>query len=149
MTDQREINLLSDLIGFYNDARDLGKSHERAVEYANKMAGPVKSLHAALHRRKFTEFYEAALAFARAHLESDRLDLIDDCDDPDSSDARWTEACARYNETKAALVAAYLAIPSGADRAEATDATMTPATPADSRRSDETSSEADHPERAA
>lgn len=66
------------------------------------------------------EFYEAALAFARAHVESDRIDKIDDADDPDISEARWTESCARYNETKAALVAAYLALSGPPGRAEGT-----------------------------
>lgn len=66
------------------------------------------------------DFYEAALAFARAHVESDRIDAIDDADDPDISDARWTETCARYNETKAAMVRAFLSLSAPEARAEGT-----------------------------
>lgn len=79
--------------------------------HARQCVNDAASLRARFERHD--EFYEAALAFARAHVESDRIDAIDDADDPDISEARWAEACARYNETKAALVAAYLALPEG------------------------------------
>ena len=50
------------------------------------------------------EFLHAAKAFAEAHIASDDLDARDESS---VSDAEVEAADARYNEAKAALVAAY------------------------------------------
>lgn len=52
------------------------------------------------------QFVEAAKRFAKAHIESDRLDRMDPRS-PDVADAVYAAAYAEYNAAKSALVSAY------------------------------------------
>lgn len=117
------------------ELRELIASMERHGQRLESLNAELRGRVAAVVRKcgeleRHDEFHEAALAFAAAHVESDRIDAIDDCDDPDSSDARWTEACARYNETKAALVRAFRSLSAPEARAEGTSTTESPLTTA-------------------